>query len=103
MPEYNQKEDNELNDFTATALNQYVTDMIKQNQEAISKELFLGTDDSMSTEKATSFMIANCISLSVRLSVQAILGLLEDAEILALDEHQIAKLFLKPLSSEPQN
>lgn len=92
-----------MNDLTITALNQSITENIKHNKDSISRELFLGADDSMSTEEVTSLMIANCLSLSVKLSVQAVLGLLEDAEILAFDERQMAKLLLKPLPSDPQS
>lgn len=89
-----------MENLTIKAINQSVDNMICRNQEDIMNDLFKNTDSSMSAEKINSVMIVNCLSLSVKLSVQAVLGILQESDVLVIDENQIAKLLLKHLSSK---
>lgn len=89
-----------MEEMTVRAINKAVEDMIKRNSEVIAEQLLTGALESDSLEKVYSKMFLNCVSLSTSIAVQAVIGLLQDAQILSLDEHQMAKLLLKQLSSE---
>lgn len=86
--------------LTIQAIDKSIDEMLNKNQTAISQNLFNNTTESMTTEKVTALLVMNCLSLSIKISVQTILNLLQESEILEIDEHQIAKLLLKQLSSE---
>ena len=89
-----------MNQITAKAVNESIVQMLQDNQYAILEELTNGVDYNMSTENAYARMIMNCLSLSVKLSSQVVLGLLEEAGVIEIDERELAKLLLKQLSSE---
>ncbi len=88
-----------MKELTAKALEEMVDKIIADNKEAITERLFLNTDHSMKTEEIVGYTLTNCLSLSVKLSVQVTLELLRSQGILEIDEHEIAKLYLKHLSS----
>ena len=89
-----------MEDLTVKALNSMVDKIIKDNQKEITETLFSGGTNEMSIEKVFALMTLNCLSLSMKLSVQVTLDLLQSAGNLQIDEREIAKLYLKHLSSE---
>lgn len=88
---------------TAKAIELSVRDMVIQNLDTISEKLLSGTTDTMTEKELTVTMMLNCVSLSTSLAVQAVLGILQDAQIIGIDEHLIAKLLLKQLSPETKD
>ncbi len=92
-----------MNNLSIQALNKLIDDELRRNMEEITKNLTVGADDSMSTEEVTGTMISNCLSLSVKISTQLILGLLEEAGVIQIDEKNLSKLFLQHLSSKIEN
>lgn len=88
-----------MKETTIKALNLAVDDMLKHEQSAIEQCIFADLSDDMTQEKIFAKMILNCLSVSVKLSTQAILSLLEDSGVLHLDEREIEKHLLKHLSS----
>ncbi len=91
-----------MEDLTVKALNSIVDKIIKDNQKGITETLFSGGTHEMSKEEVFALMTLNCLSLSMKLSVQVILELLQSHGVLDLDEHEIAKLYLKHLSFEKE-
>ena len=91
-----------MKDLTVEALYSSIDKIIYDNQEGIRKALFAHTDDSMTTEEIVGYVLPNCLSLSVKLSVQLTLEILQSQDILEIDEHEIAKLYLKHLLSEKE-
>ncbi len=66
-----------MNDLTIKALYSSIDEIIKENQEEIIKGMFANTDKSMASEEIMGYMAFNCLSLSMKLSVQVILELLQ--------------------------
>lgn len=89
---------NNMKDLTVKALYSAIDDIIKENQDEIVKNIFANTNESMTTEEITGYITFNCLSLSMKLSVQVILELLQSWGVLEIDEHEIAKLYLKHIS-----
>ncbi len=89
-----------MENLTIKALNSMVDKIIKEHQMEIKESLFFGGTEEMSTEEVFALMTVNCLSLSMKLSVQVILDLLQSAGNLQIDEREIAKLYLKHLSFE---
>ncbi len=79
-----------------------VDDILKENHDEVIKGIFANTNESMKTEEITGYMVFNCLSLSIKISVQVILELLQSKGIFEIDEHEIAKLYLKHLSFEKE-
>lgn len=92
-----------MKELTVKALDEMIDQIIKDNKAEITKNMFLGGDDSMSSEEVYALMAVNCLSLSIKLSVQVTLDLLQSQGILEIDEREIAKLYLKHLSSEKED
>lgn len=92
-----------MNDLTIDALYSSIDNVINENQDMIEQILFQHTDNSMSAEEVIARMIPNCLSLSVKLSVQLTLELLQSHGVFEIDEQEIAKLYLKHLSSEKED
>lgn len=91
-----------MEDLTTKAFYSLIDDIIKDNKDEIIKNIFANTNESMTTEEITGCLTFNCLSLSVKLSVQVILELLQSKGVLEIDEHEIAKLYLKHLSFEKE-
>lgn len=91
-----------MKDLTAKALDAMIDKLMADNSEAITENLFLNTDRSMTTEQVVGYALTNCLSLSVKLSVRVIFELLQSQGVLEIDEHEIAKLYLKHLSFEKE-
>lgn len=91
-----------IKDLTAKALDAMVDKVIKDNQDEIAEALFSGSTDEMTIGELFSLMTLNCLSLSMKLSVRVTLDLLQSAGNLRIDEREIAKLYLKHLSSEKE-
>ena len=62
--------------------------------------MFKNISDQDSLELLTSKAIRNCLELSVSLSVQTVMDILIDSDVVDLDERKLAKLLLKYLSSQ---
>lgn len=91
-----------MEELTVKSLEEMVDKIIVDNKEVITEKLFLGTDHSMTTEQIVGYALTNCLSLSVKLSVQVILELLKSQGILEIDEREIAKIYLKHLSPDQE-
>lgn len=89
-----------MKETTVRALNLAVDDMLEREQSSIEQCLLADLNDDMTQEKIFAKMILNCLSVSVKLSTQSILSLLEDSGVLHLDEREIEKHLLKHLSSK---
>ena len=89
-----------MDKLTAKALNAMIDEIIAEHQEEITESILANTNENMTTEQIVSVMVANSLSLSMKLSVQLILDLLQSQGILQIDDREVAKLFLKHLSSE---
>lgn len=89
-----------MDKLTAKALNAMIDEIIAEHQEEITESILANTNENMTTEQIVSVMVANSFSLSMKLSVQLILDLLQSQGILQIDDREVAKLFLKHLSSE---
>lgn len=87
-----------MKDLTVKALEEMIDKIIADNKEVITEKLFLNTNNSMTTEEIVGYMFTNYLSLSMKLSIQATLELLRSQGVLEIDEHEIAKLYLKHLS-----
>lgn len=92
-----------MNDLTIDALYSSIDNIINENQDMIEQTLFRNADSSMSAEEVIARMIPNCLSLSVKLSVQLTLELLQSHGLFEIDEREISKLYLKHLSSEKED
>lgn len=88
-----------MKETTIKALNLAVDDMLKREQSSIQQCILADLNDDMTQEEIFSKMILNCLSVSVKLSTQSILSLLEESGVLRLDEREIEKHLLKHLSS----
>lgn len=84
--------------LTISAINTMIDKILDDSKNEITENIFSGTNESMKSEKIFSVMMFNCLSLSMKLSVQVTLDLLQSAGNLQIDEHEIAKLYLKHLS-----
>lgn len=91
-----------MKELTVKALDTMVDKIMTDNMESITERLFLNANDSMTTEQVVGRAITNCLSLSIKLSVQVVFELLQSQGILEIDEHEIAKLYLKHLSFEKE-
>lgn len=91
-----------MEDLTVKAFYSMVDDILKENHDEVIKGIFANTNESMKTEEITGYMVFNCLSLSIKISVQVILELLQSKGIFEIDEHEIAKLYLKHLSFEKE-
>ena len=89
-----------MEDLTAKVLDKIIDDIIKNHQNEIAEKILSGADDSMSDQKIYSIMLSNCLSLSMKLTSQFLLELLQSQGILRIDERELQKLLLKMLSSE---
>ena len=92
-----------MNDLTIDALYSSIDNIINENQDMIEQTLFRNADSSMSAEEVIARKIPNCLSLSVKLSVQLTLELLQSHGLFEIDEREISKLYLKHLSSEKED
>lgn len=88
--------------LTVKALDAMIDQIIKDNEKAIKENILKTADDTMTKEEIFSLMVVNCLSLSMKLSVQVVFELLQSQGILDIDEHKIAKLYLKHLSFEKE-
>ena len=84
---------------TLRAIEASVYDVVRKNHDNIAEKLLNGTTHEMSEQTLTTTMISNCVCVSTALAVQVMLGLLQECQILDIDEHQLAKMLLKHLSS----
>lgn len=91
-----------MEDLTVKAFYSLIDDIIKENHDEIVKGISANTNESMTTEEITGYMTFNCLSLATKLSVQVILEILQSKGVLEIDEHEIAKLYLKHLSFEKE-
>lgn len=92
-----------MNETTIKALNKATENFIKSNNGVIAEKITDGINESDNESIVYAKMLNNCISLSTSLAVQAVMSILEDANVICLDERQIAKLYLKQLSSDANN
>lgn len=92
-----------MKDLTLDALYSSIDSIISENQDVIEQVLFQHTDSSMSAEEVLARMIPNCLSLSVKISVQLTLELLQSHGVFEIDEREIAKIYLKHLSFEKED
>ena len=76
-----------------------ICDSTESQTEQVFDMILSGTSEQDSEQKVYSQMLLNGIKLSTYLSVQMILDLLIENQIVELDERQIQKLLLKQLSS----
>ena len=86
-----------MEDLTAKALDAMVEKIIKDNQRDIAEALFSGSTDKMSIGELFSLMTMNCLSLSLKLSVNVTLDLLRTVGNVQIDEEELANLYLKHL------
>ena len=77
-----------------------VENSVKNQEDKILEELFKNISDQDSLEQLTSKAIRNCLELSVSLSVQTVMDILIDSDVVDLDERKLAKILLKHLSSQ---
>lgn len=89
-----------MENTTVDALNGMVDNFFQDNQKEITNYLFERLNDSMTTEQILPIMVANCLSLSMKLTSRFLLDLLQSGGVLQIDEREIAKQFLKCLSSD---
>lgn len=82
------------------AINKLIDEIISNHFEEISTSLLAGTYEGMPKDKVFSIMIRNCLSESVKLSSQVILGLLQSEGLIQIDERETAKQLLKQLSTD---
>lgn len=76
-----------------------ICDSMEPQTERVFDVLFSGTSEQDSEQKIYSQMLLNGIKLSTYLSVQMILDILIENQIVEFDERQIQKLLLQQLSS----
>lgn len=77
-----------------------VENSVKNQEDKILEELFKNISDQDSLEQLTSKAIRNCLELSISLSVQTVMDILIDSDVVDLDERKLAKILLKHLSSQ---
>lgn len=77
-----------------------VENSLKSQEDKISDELFKNVSTQDSIEQITTKAIRNCLALSISLSVQTVMDILVDSDVVDLDDRKLAKLRLKLLSSE---
>ena len=92
-----------MKELTVKALDEMIDQIIKDNKAEITKNLFLGGNDSMSSEEVYALMAVNCLSLSIKLSVQVVFESLQSQGVLEIDDREIAKLYLKHLSFDKED
>lgn len=85
--------------LTVSAIGAMIDKILSDSKNEITENILSGSDESMASEQIFSVMIFNTLSLSMKLSVQAIFDLLQSVGNLQIDEREIAKLYLKHLSS----
>ncbi len=85
-----------MTNLTSELVNQIVHEQISKNQKEIMNHITDGTDDTMSTEQVTAYMIANSIRISTQLSVKIVLELLFQSNVV---QELDTKTLLKQLSS----
>lgn len=88
-----------MKETTKKAIYKMICDSTESQTEQVFDMLFSGTPEQDSEQKIYSQMLLNGIKLSTYLSVQMILDLLIENQIVELDERQIQKLLLQQLSS----
>lgn len=76
-----------------------ICDSTQSQTEQVFDMILSGTSEQDSEQKVYSQMLLNGIKLSTYLSIQMILDILIENQIVELDERQIQKLLLKQLSS----
>ena len=76
-----------------------ICDSTESQTEQVFDMILSGTSEQDSEQKVYSQMLLNGIKLSTYLSIQMILDILIENQIVELDERQIQKLLLKQLSS----
>ena len=92
-----------MDELTVKALDSMIENIIKENSSQIKMEILSGGNDLISADEIYSLMTFNCLSLSLKLSVQVVFEILRSQGVLQIDEREIAKLFLKHLSSEKKD
>ena len=85
---------------TKDILLKMVENSLKSQEDKISDELFKNVSAQDSIEQITTKAIRNCLALSISLSVQTVMDILIDSDVVNLDERKLAKIRLKLLSSE---
>ncbi len=88
--------------LTICAFNAMIDKVLADSRDEIAENLLFGADESMTSEQIFSLMLFNSLSLSMKLSVQVIFDLLQSVGNLQIDEREIAKLYLKHLSSQKE-
>lgn len=88
-----------MKETTKKAIYQMICDSTESQTEQVFDMILSGTSEQDSEQKVYSQMLLNGIKLSTYLSVQMILDILIENQIVELDERQIQKLLLKQLSS----
>lgn len=86
--------------LTVDALNQMVDNIINENYDAIKHNIFCTITSDMDAEKLFSTVMMNCLSETMKRTLQLNFEVLQSAGILGIDERGIAKQLLKQLSSE---
>lgn len=89
--------------LTVKALDEMIDQIVKDNEKAIRKNILNTADETMTKEEIFSLMVINCLSLSMKLSVQVVFEILQSQGLLEIDEREIARLYLKHLSSEKED
>ena len=88
-----------MKETTKKAIYKMICDSTESQTEQVFDMILSGTSEQDSEQKVYSQMLLNGIKLSTYLSVQMILDILIENQIVELDERQIQKLLLKQLSS----
>lgn len=88
--------------LTVSAIGAMIDKILTDSKDEITENILSGSDESMTSEQIFSVMIFNTLSLSMKLSVQVIFDLLQSVGNLQIDEREIAKLYLKHLSSQKE-
>lgn len=86
--------------LTVDSLNQMVDNIINENYDAIKHNIFCTITPDMDAEKMISTVMMNCLSETMKRTLQLSFEILQSAGILGIDEREIAKQILKQLSSE---
>ena len=89
--------------LTVKALDEMIDQIVKDNEKAIRKNILNTADETMTKEEIFSLMVINCLSLSMKLSVQVVFEILQSQGLLEIDDREIARLYLKHLSSEKED
>lgn len=88
-----------MKETTKKAIYKMICDSTQSQTEQVFDMILSGTSEQDSEQKVYSQMLLNGIKLSTYLSIQMILDILIENQIVELDERQIQKLLLKQLSS----